>query len=86
MEIYTIIFFYSDGTTHTFNAGSVASATAIEAGVLESWYENTMKLPSIVNRYYLTGMVLINNKYQTVIENKTYIERGAVNESCNGVM
>ncbi len=75
MEIYTIIFFYSDGTALTFNAGSVASAIAIEAGALESWYENAIKHPSIVNRYYLTGMVLINNKHHTVIENKNYIER-----------
>ena len=75
MEIYTIIFFYSDGTTLTLNAGSVASATAIEAGVLESWYENAMERPSIVNKYYLTGMVLINNKYHWVVENKNYIEK-----------
>lgn len=76
MEIYTIIFFYSDGTTLTFNAGSVESATAIEAGVLESCYENAMKLPSIVNRYHLTGMVIINNMRHDVIENKTYLKKG----------
>ena len=86
MEIYTIIFFYSDGSTNTYKTGSTISATAIEAGVLGVWYTTAMTAPVIAKICYLTGMVIIDNRYQTVIENKTYIERGAVNESCEGVM
>ena len=86
MTTYTVIFFYSDGSTNAYEAGSTTSATAIEAGVLGVWYTTVMTAPVIARNRYLTGMVIIDNRYQTVIENKTYIERGAVNESCNGVM
>lgn len=75
MEIYTIIFFYSNGTTDTYKAGSIVQATAIEAGVLSAWYKSAIDLPNSVRNFHLTGMVLINNKYQTVIENKNYIEK-----------
>lgn len=75
MAMYTIIFFYSDGKTGTYTAGSIAQASAIEVGVLSAWYKFAIDLPNHVKIFRLTGMVLINNKYQTVVENKNYIER-----------
>lgn len=75
MAMYTIIFFYSDGATDTYTAGSIAQATAIEAGVLSAWYKSAIDLPNHVKIIRLTGMVLINNRYQYVVENKNYIER-----------
>ena len=75
MEIYTIIFFYSDGATDTHTAGDIATASAIEAGVLNAWYKSAMLAPNLVKNFYLTGMVLINNRYHWVVENKNYIER-----------
>ena len=76
MTTYTIIFFYSDGSTNTYEAGSTTSATAIEAGVLGVWYTTAMTAPVIAKNCYLIGMVIIDNRYQTVIENKTYIMKG----------
>lgn len=76
MTTYTMIFFYSDGSTNTYEAGSTTSATAIEAGVLSVWYTTAMTVPVIAKNRYLTGMVIIDNRYLTVIENKTYVTKG----------
>ena len=75
MATYTVIFFYSNGSTNAYEAGSTTSATAIEAGVLGVWYTTAMTAPVIARNRYLTGMVIIDNRYQTVIENKNYIEK-----------
>ena len=76
MSMYTIIFFYSNGITDIHEAGSITSATAIEAGVLESWYEMAMAFPNVTRKCYLTGMVIINNMRHDVIKNKTYVKKG----------
>ena len=78
MSTYTVIFFYSDGSTNTYEAGSTTSATAIEAGVLGVWYTTVMTEPVIARNRYLTGMVIIDNRYLTVIENKTYVKKGDI--------
>ena len=78
MEMYTIIFFYSDGSTEMHEAGSITSVMAIEAGVLESCYEFAMRFPNVIRKCYLTGMVIINNKRHDVIENKTYVKKGDI--------
>ncbi len=78
MSTYTVIFFYSDGSTNTYEAGSTTSATAIEAGVLQSWYEFAMRYPNLARMCHLTGMVIIDNRYLTVIENKTYVKKGDI--------
>lgn len=75
MATYTIIFFYSNGDTDTYEADSIISVMAIESGVLKSWYEMSMTFPNITRKNYLTGMVIINNKRHDVIENINYIER-----------
>lgn len=76
MTMYTIIFFYSDGSTEAHNTENITDTSAIEAGVLNAWYKSAMLAPILAKKFHLTGMVLINNRYHWVVENKTYIERG----------
>lgn len=78
MTMYTIIFFYSDGTTEAHKAENISDTSAIEAGVLQSWYEFAMKFPNLTRKCHLTGMVIINNMRHDVIENKTYVKKGDI--------
>lgn len=74
MRRYTLIFFYSGCDSEIFNIGSLHDAIAIEAGVLKAWYKMSMTFPIAVRKTHLTGMVIIDNKFHTVIENTTYVK------------
>ena len=76
MTMYTIILFYSDGSTEAHKAENITDTSAIEAGILQAWYEFAMKFPNLTRKRHLTGMVIINNMRNDVIENKTYVRKG----------
>lgn len=70
MSRYTVILFYSNGTSSVYNAESFGDANAIEAGALGSWY--SLAINGVAKNYYLTGVVIINNVLQIVVQNDTY--------------
>lgn len=73
MSRYTVILFYSNGTSRAYNAKSYGDASAIEAGALGAWY--SLAINGVNKNYYLTGVVLINNILHIVVQNDTYARK-----------